>query len=120
LASFYSVGRAKLSIGASAKVFSYAERFDHHSTVSLKRVLKKSDAGIRIVTGRRTISRRVRWLRLDHLGVGGQWLWALGATSPGFILGHVAVPGFADYFRFVFLEYAWHQRGTYIGDYELK
>src|SRR5260370_32353036 len=71
--------------------------------------VEKSDGGMRIVGGRRAISRRLRGLCLDYVGVGGQRFWALGATSAGLVLGHVAVPGFADYFRFVFLEYARHQ-----------
>jgi len=63
----------------------------------------------------------VRRLRLDYLGVGGQRLWALGATSPGSILGHVAVPGFARLFSAsFFLSMLGISRGTYIGDYELK
>src|SRR5690242_8149667 len=35
------LGAQILSIGAVAKVFSYAERFDHSGTVSLKRMLKR-------------------------------------------------------------------------------
>src|ERR1700740_3003033 len=38
---FTLLGAQILSIGAFAKVFSYAERFDHSGTVSLKRVLKR-------------------------------------------------------------------------------
>src|ERR1700746_1268052 len=38
---FTLLGAQVLSIGAFAKVFSYAERFDHSGTVSLKRLLKR-------------------------------------------------------------------------------
>jgi glycosyltransferase involved in cell wall biosynthesis len=116
---FTLLGAQILSIGAFAKVFSYAERFDHN-TVSLKRVLTH----VRLETG---------------LLLGGG-LFLTGFAGCALIAWHWISSGFAPLqqlrdvlfwsmwlflgvqiiFASFFLSMLGISRGTYIGDYDLK
>jgi glycosyltransferase involved in cell wall biosynthesis len=116
---FTLLGAQVLSIGAFAKVFSYATRFDR-GTVSLKRFLKRITLETGLLVG-----------GLSFLvGLTGcawiTWKWA----SSGF--GHLyqirqilfwsmwLFLGIQTIFSSFFLSMLGISRGTYIGDYELK
>jgi glycosyltransferase involved in cell wall biosynthesis len=116
---FTLLGAQILAIGAFAKVFSYAERFDRN-TVSLKRVLKR----VSLEKG---------------LFLGGA-LFAAGFVGCAYIAWHWAVSGFGPLaqvravlfwsmwlflgvqivFSSFFLSMLGISRGTYIGDYDLS
>jgi hypothetical protein len=116
---FTLLGVQILSIGAFAKVFSYAERFDRRS-VSLKRALKR----VTLESG---------------LLLGGA-LFLIGFTGCAWIAGKWAASGFGELhevrqvlfwsmwfflglqviFASFFLSMLGISRGTYIGDYDLK
>jgi hypothetical protein len=116
---FTLLGVQILSIGAFAKVFSYAERFDRHS-VSLKRVLKR----VTLESG---------------LLLGGA-LFFIGLAGCGWVTWHWAASGFGELhevrqvlfwsmwlflglqviFAAFFLSMLGISRGTFIGDYEQK
>jgi hypothetical protein len=117
---FTLLGAQILSIGAFAKVFSYAERFDHHSTVSLKRVLKKVTLESGLLLGG----------ALFLAGFAGcawiTWEWVASGFGPLAQLRQVLFwamwlfLGLQIIFASFFLSMLGISRGTYIGDYELK
>jgi glycosyltransferase involved in cell wall biosynthesis len=117
---FTLLGAQILSIGAFAKVFSYAERFDHHSTVSLKRVLKKVTLESGLLLGG----------ALFLAGFAGcawiTWEWVSSGFGPLAQLRQVLFwamwlfLGLQIIFASFFLSMLGISRGTYIGDYELK
>jgi len=114
---FTLLGAQIVSIGAFAKVFSYAERFDHHS-FSLKRILKSITLELGLLLGG----------SLFLVGFAGcawvTWQWAAG----GFGEMHQIRPvlfwsmwlflGLQIIFSSFFLSMLGISRGTYIGDYE--
>jgi glycosyltransferase involved in cell wall biosynthesis len=116
---FTLLGAQILSIGAFAKVFSYAERFDRHS-FSLRRILKRITLEFGLLLG-------------GSLFLGGfagcawvAWQWA----SSGFGELHEVRQvlfwsmwlflGLQIIFASFFLSMLGISRGTYIGDYDLK
>src|SRR6266403_998200 len=117
---FTLLGAQILSIGAFAKVFSYAERFDHSGTVSLKRVLKKVtlESGL-IVGGAMFLAgfAGCAWIT---------WQWVASGFGPLAQLRQVLFwamwlfLGLQIIFASFFLSMLGISRGTYIGDYELK
>ncbi len=117
---FTLLGAQILSIGAFAKVFSYAERFDHSGTVSLKRVLKKVtlESGL-IVGGAMFLAgfAGCAWIA---------WEWVASGFGPLAQLRQVLFwamwlfLGLQIIFASFFLSMLGISRGTYIGDYELK
>jgi glycosyltransferase involved in cell wall biosynthesis len=117
---FTLLGAQILAIGAFAKVFSYAERFDRSGTVSLKRVLRrvKLEAGLALGGA------------LFLAGFAGcawvSWKWIASGFGP---LQEVRAVLFWSMWLFLglqvifssfFLSMLGISRGTYIGDYELK
>jgi glycosyltransferase involved in cell wall biosynthesis len=116
---FTLLGVQIFSIGAFAKVFSYAERFDRNP-VSLKRVLKrvKLEAGL-LLGG-----------ALFLAGFAGcawvTWRWAASGFGPLHEVRQVLFwamwlfMGVQIIFASFFLSMLGISRGTYIGDYELK
>jgi glycosyltransferase involved in cell wall biosynthesis len=117
---FTLLGAQILSIGAFAKVFSYAERFDRSGTVSLKRVLKRVTLESGLLLG------GVLFLA----GFAGcarvTWQWAASGFGP---LQQVRQVLFSSMWLFLglqiifasfFLSMLGISRGTYIGDYDLK
>src|SRR5262250_2899590 len=115
---FVLLGAQILAIGAFAKVFSYAERFDRN-TVSLKRVLKR----VRLETG------LLLGGSLFLMGLGGcayiTWQWAasgFGALAQvrGVLFWSMWLfLGVQIIFSSFFLSMLGISRGTYIGDYDL-
>jgi hypothetical protein len=116
---FTLLGVQILSIGAFAKVFSYAERFDRN-TVSLKRVLKRVTLESGLLVGG----------ALFLAGFAGcawvTWQWAASGFGP---LAEVRQVLFWSMWLFIgvqiifgsfFLSMLGISRGTYIGDYDLK
>jgi glycosyltransferase involved in cell wall biosynthesis len=117
---FTLLGAQILSIGAFAKVFSYAERFDRSGTVSLKRVLKRVTLESGLLLGS----------VLFFAGFAGcawvTWQWVASGFGP---LAHVRQVLFWSMWLFLglqiifasfFLSMLGISRGTYIGDYDLK
>ena len=116
---FTLLGAQIVSIGAFAKVFSYAERFEHH-TFSLKRILKRVRLEFGLLLGG----------GLFLAGFAGcvwvTWQWA----SRGFGELHEVRQvlfwsmwlflGLQIIFSSFFLSMLGISRGTYIGDYDLK
>jgi hypothetical protein len=116
---FTLMGAQILSIGAFAKVFSYAERFDR-GTVSLKRVLRR--------------------VTLESGLLFGGLLFLAGFAGCAWVTWHWAASGFGSLFQVrqilfwsmwlflgvqvifasFFLSMLGISRGTYIGDYDLK
>jgi Glycosyl transferase family 2 len=108
-----------LSIGAFAKVFSYAERFDH-GNISLKRVLTHVtlESGLLLGGG------------LSLLGFAGcvwvVWRWVASGFGPLHEVREVLFwsmwlfIGIQVTFASFFLSMLGISRGTYIGDYDLK
>jgi hypothetical protein len=117
---FTLLGVQTLSIGAFAKLFSYAERFDGHGTVSLKRVLKRVSLESGLLLGG----------TLFLTGFGGcawiTWHWAAGGFGPLHEVRQVLFwamwlfLGIQVIFASFFLSMLGISRGTYIGDYDLK
>jgi glycosyltransferase involved in cell wall biosynthesis len=116
---FTLLGAQILSIGAFAKVFSYAERFDRN-TVSLKRVLKRVSLEKGLLLGG----------LLFMAGFAGcayiAWQWAASGFGP---LAQVRGVLFWSMWLFLgvqitfssfFLSMLGISRGTYIGDYDLS
>jgi hypothetical protein len=116
---FTLMGVQILSIGAFAKVFSYAERFDH-GTVSLKRLLKRVKLETGLVVGG----------ALFLAGFSGcalvAWHWAASGFGPLHEVRQVLFwsmwlfLGVQIIFGSFFLSMLGISRGTYIGDYDLK
>jgi hypothetical protein len=116
---FTLLGAQILSIGAFAKVFSYAERFDR-GTVSLKRVLRRVTLETGLLLGG----------ALLLAGFAGcawiTWHWAAGGFGPLHEVRQILFwsmwlfLGVQVIFASFFLSMLGISRGTYIGDYELK
>jgi glycosyltransferase involved in cell wall biosynthesis len=116
---FALLGAQILSIGAFAKVFSYAARFDR-GTISLKRLLKR----IRLETG------LIFGGQLFLAGLIGcariTWGWAAGGFGPLYQIRQILFwstwlfLGIQIIFSSFFLSMLGISRETYIGDYELK
>ena len=116
---FTLLGVQILSIGAFAKVFSYAERFDHHN-ISLRRALThvSLESGLLLGGG------------LFLVGFAGcawvVWNWVASGFGP---LQEIRAVLFWSMWLFIgiqvtfasfFLSMLGISRGTYIGDYDLK
>ena len=116
---FTLMGAQILSIGAFAKVFSYAERFDR-GTVSLKRVLRRITLESGLLLGG----------FLSFAGLAGcawvTWQWASSGFGPLFQVRQILFwsmwlfLGVQVIFASFFLSMLGISRGTYIGDYDLK
>jgi glycosyltransferase involved in cell wall biosynthesis len=116
---FTLLGAQILSIGAFAKVFSYAERFDR-GTVSLKRVLRRITLESGLLFG----------AVLFLAGFAGcawiTWKWAAGGFGPLHEVRQVLFwsmwlfLGVQVIFSSFFLSMLGISRGTFIGDYDLK
>lgn len=116
---FTLIGTNILSIGAFAKVFSYAARFDR-GTVSLKRVLKRITLETGLLVG------GVVFL----VGFSGcafiAWRWVAAGFGPLFQVRQILFwsmwlfLGLQIIFSSFFLSMLGISRGTYIGDYEVK
>src|SRR5882724_6633706 len=116
---FTLIGAQILAIGAFAKVFSYAERFDRN-TVSLKRILKRVTFESGLLLGG----------ALFLLGFAGcayvAWQWAAGGFGPlqevrGVLFCSMRLfLGVQIIFSSFFLSMLGISRGTYIGDYDLE
>ena len=117
---FTLLGAQILSIGAFAKVFSYAERFDHSGTISLKRMLKRVTLESGLLLG------GVLFLA----GFAGcawvTWQWVASGFGPLQQVRQVLFwsmwlfLGLQIIFASFFLSMLGISRGTYIGDYDLK
>ena len=114
---FTLLGAQIISVGFFAKVFSYAERFDHRQ-ISLKRVLRR--------------------VTLEHGLLFGGLLFLAGLAGSGYVVWQWAASGFGPLqqvrqvlfwsmwlflgvqivFSSFFLSMLGISRGTYIGDYE--
>ncbi len=115
---FTLLGAQILAIGAFAKVFSYAERFDRHA-VSLRRLLKRVTFETGLVLGG----------LLAVLGFAGcvyvTWQWAASGFGPLQQVREVLFwsmwlfLGVQIVFSAFFLSMLGISRGTYIGDYDL-
>lgn len=116
---FTLLGAQILAIGAFAKVFSYAERFDRN-TVSLKRVLKRVSLENGLLLGG----------LLSAAGFAGcayiAWQWAASGFGPlaqvrGVLFWSMWLfLGVQIIFSSFFLSMLGISRGTYIGDYDLS
>jgi hypothetical protein len=117
---FTLLGAQILSIGAFAKVFSYAERFDRSGTVSLKRVLKRVTLESGLLLG------GVLFLAGFAGCVWITWHWVASGFGPLAEIRQVLFwamwlfLGLQIIFASFFLSMLGISRGTYIGDYELK
>ena len=116
---FTLLGVQILSIGAFAKVFSYAERFDR-GNVSLKRVLRhvSLESGL-LIGGALALA--------GFLGCGWvAWGWVTSGFGPLEAVRNVLFwsmwlfIGIQVIFASFFLSMLGISRGTYIGDYDLK
>jgi hypothetical protein len=117
---FTLLGAQILSIGAFAKVFSYAERFDRSGTVSLKRVLKRVTLESGLLLG------GVLFLAGFTGCAWVTWQWMASGFGPLAQVRQVLFwamwlfLGLQIIFASFFLSMLGISRGTYIGDYELK
>src|SRR5580700_1991769 len=116
---FTLLGVQILSIGAFAKVFSYAARFDR-GTISLKRFLKRITLETGLIIGGLIF-------RAGFLGCAWiTWQWASSGFGPLYEIRKVLFwsmwlfLGVQIIFSSFFLSMLGISRGTYIGDYELK
>lgn len=117
---FTLLGAQILSIGAFAKVFSYAERFDHSGAVSLKRMLKRVTLESGLLLG------GVLFLA-GFAGCGWvTWQWVASGFGPLQQVREVLFwsmwlfLGLQIIFASFFLSMLGISRGTYIGDYDLR
>ena len=116
---FTLLGAQILSIGAFAKVFSYAERFDRRS-VSLRRVLKRVTLETGLLVGGAVFL----------MGFAGcawvTWQWAASGFGELHQIRQVLFwamwlfLGLQMIFSAFFLSMLGISRGTFIGDYDLK
>ncbi len=114
---FTLLGVQIVMIGAFAKVFSYAERFDHN-TVSLNRLLKRVQLETGLLIG----------VVLFLAGFGGcawiAWKWAASGFGPLYEVRQILFwslwlfLGVQVIYSSFFLSMLGISRGTYIGDYE--
>ncbi len=114
---FTLLGVQIVMIGAFAKVFSYAERFDHN-TVSLNRLLKRVQLETGLLIG----------AVLFLAGFGGcawiAWKWAASGFGPLYEVRQILFwsmwlfLGVQVIYSSFFLSMLGISRGTYIGDYE--
>ena len=114
---FTLLGLQIIMIGAFAKVFSYAERFDHN-TVSLNRLLKRVQLEAGLLLG----------AILFLAGFGGcawvAWKWAAGGFGALYEVRQILFwsmwlfLGVQVIFSSFFLSMLGISRGTFIGDYE--
>ena len=116
---FTLLGAQILSIGAFAKVFSYAERFDRGS-VSLKRVLRRVTLESGLLLGGAL-------LLAGFTGCGWiTWQWASSGFGPLNAVRQILFwsmwlfLGVQVIFASFFLSMLGISRGTFIGDYDLK
>jgi len=115
---FTLMGAQILSIGAFAKVFSYAERFDRH-TVSLKRLLKRVTFELGLLLGGTLFL--AGFLGCAYV----TWQWAASGFGPLQQVREVLFwsmwlfLGMQIIFSAFFLSMLGISRGTYIGDYDL-
>jgi glycosyltransferase involved in cell wall biosynthesis len=116
---FTLLGAQILSIGAFAKVFSYAERFDR-DTVSLKRILKRVTLESGLLLGGALFL-------AGFLGCAWvTWQWAASGFGPLHQVRQVLFwsmwlfLGVQVIFSSFFISMLGISRGTFIGDYELK
>ena len=117
---FTLLGAQILSIGAFAKVFSYAERFDRSGTVSLKRLLKRVTLESGLLLGG----------ALFLSGFAGcawvTWRWVVSGFGPLAEVRQVLFwamwlfLGLQIIFASFFLSMLGISRGTYIGDYDIR
>jgi len=116
---FTLLGAQILSIGAFAKVFSYAARFDR-GTISLKRLLKRVtlETGL-LLGGLIFLAGLIGCARIA-------WGWASGGFGPLYQIRQILFwstwlfLGIQIIFSSFFLSMLGISRETYIGDYELK
>ena len=116
---FTLVGAQILSIGAFAKVFCYAERFDR-GTVSLRRFLKRITLETGLVLGAFVFL-------VGFLGCAWiTWKWVGSGFGPLYEVRHILFwsmwlfLGIQIIFSSFFLSMLGVSRETYIGDYDLK
>jgi glycosyltransferase involved in cell wall biosynthesis len=116
---FTLLGAQILSIGAFAKVFSYAARFDR-GTISLKRLLKRITLETGLLLGGPIFLAGLigcAWIT---------WGWAAGGFGPLYQVRQILFwstwlfLGVQIIFSSFFLSMLGISRETYIGDYELK
>jgi glycosyltransferase involved in cell wall biosynthesis len=116
---FTLLGAQILSIGAFAKVFSYAARFDR-GTISLKRVLKRLRLETGLIFGGQLFLAGLIGCARITLG------WAAGGFGPLYQIRQILFwstwlfLGVQIIFSSFFLSMLGISRETYIGDYELK
>ncbi|HTA60583.1 MAG TPA: glycosyltransferase family 2 protein [Candidatus Baltobacteraceae bacterium] len=116
---FTLLGMQILSIGAFAKVFSYAARFDR-GTISLKRLLKRItlETGL-LIGGLIFFAGLIGCARIT-------WGWVTGGFGPLYQIRQILFwstwlfLGIQIIFSSFFLSMLGISRETYIGDYELK
>ncbi len=116
---FTLLGAQILSIGAFAKVFSYAARFDR-GTISLKRLLKRITLETGLLAGGLVfLAGLIGCVRIT-------WGWAAGGFGPLYQVRQILFwstwlfLGIQIIFSSFFLSMLGISRETYIGDYELK
>jgi glycosyltransferase involved in cell wall biosynthesis len=116
---FTLLGAQILSIGAFAKVFSYAERFDR-STLSLRRLLKRITLETGLMFGAGAFS-------VGFLGCAWiTWKWVASGFGPLYKVRQILFwsmwlfLGIQVIFSSFFLSMLGVSRETYIGDYDLK
>jgi glycosyltransferase involved in cell wall biosynthesis len=116
---FTLLGAQILSIGAFAKVFSYAARFDR-GTISLKRLLKRVTLETGLLLGGLTfLAGLIGCVRIT-------WGWAASGFGPLYQIRQILFwstwlfLGIQIIFSSFFLSMLGISRETYIGDYELK
>jgi len=116
---FTLLGAQILSIGAFAKVFSYAARFDR-GTISLKRLLKRITLETGLLFGGLVfLAGLVGCIRIT-------WGWAASGFRPLYQIRQILFwstwlfLGIQVIFSSFFLSMLGISRETYIGDYELK
>jgi glycosyltransferase involved in cell wall biosynthesis len=116
---FTLLGAQILSIGAFAKVFSYAERFDR-GTISLRRILKRITLETGLLLGGAVFL-------AGFLGCAWiAWRWVASGFGPLYALRKILFwsmwlfLGVQIIFSSFFLSMLGVSRETYIGDYELK
>jgi glycosyltransferase involved in cell wall biosynthesis len=117
---FTLLGAQIFSIGAFAKVFSYAERFDHSGAVSLKRVFKRVTLESGLLLGGTLFLAGLAgcgWVTFQWIASG---FGPLAQVRQVLFWAMWLFLGLQIIFASFFLSMLGISRGTYIGDYELK